>query len=126
MPRSFESATAVAAPTAGAKSAGDFADSMASITLRAPARTAAASTPARDGRQQPDVRQTREAAADAGVMLEHGNAEGRKEITQPICLAGLRRLRDAQEHLRDLLFDALRLDRRQSGNGLRERFGRAA
>ncbi len=78
------------------------------------------------GGQKPDVGEAREAAADAGVMVENGDAVALEQRPQAVGLAGLRRLGDAEEQRRDLVLEAGVLDGGQRGDELRQSFGRAA
>ena len=99
MPRSRARPTAIAAPTAGAKSRGDFGghqrgNHVASARANGPGVEAT-----RHRRQQADVGEGRVAPANAGVMVEDGDAVCIKQRAQAVGLARDRRLGDAEEQL---------------------------
>jgi hypothetical protein len=54
---------------------------------------------ARHRRQQPDIGESRVAAADARMVIEDRDAVRLQQRAQPVGLAGDSRLRDAEEHL---------------------------
>ena len=126
MPFSFARATAVAAPIGGREVLRRLgSEKRIDDGFRAGADRARVE-PACQCRHQADVGQTREPAADARVMLEHRDAELREQRPEAVGFAGLRRLGDAEKELRDLRFEARRLDGRKRRDGLRQSFRRAA
>ena len=88
--------------------------SMPSTTSsRRRARIARDIEAARHRRQQADVGQRREAAADAGVMIEQRNADApRTAARRPLLAAGAAGSVDAEEQLRDASLRARRPDHR--------------
>ena len=58
------------------------------------------SRPSHRGRQQADIGEHREAAADAGVVIEHGDAMPAQKIAQAVALAGDRGLGEAEKEFR--------------------------
>ena len=77
-------------------------------------------------RQQTDIGERRIAPADAGIVIEHRHAIFAEQIAQAIRLAGLGRLADPQEDIRNARLQSLALDRRQGRDGLHQRFRGAA
>jgi hypothetical protein len=55
--------------------------------------------PARHGREQANSGQRRVAAADAGMMIEHGNTMCRAQCPEAVAPVPTLRTRDAEEHL---------------------------
>ncbi len=78
------------------------------------------------GRQQPDVRQRGKAPADARVVVERWDSERVTERPQPVCLSRLRRLGEAEKHVRDAALETGGLNGLQCGDRLHERLGRSA
>jgi hypothetical protein len=86
----------------------------------APTRTARASSP------RAIAAMRREAAADAGMMVEKRDPVLLEQCAQAVGLAGSLGLGDAQEQLGDALLQPGRLDGGQRGQRLHQGLGRAA
>ena len=82
------SATASAAPTAAGTSAGGLPASTGASASAAPCADRADVEPADRRRQQADIGQHREAAADAGIVIHHADLMRGKQVAQAVGLAG--------------------------------------